>query len=263
MVGTEDGGLAHVFLIANSATATLANNNAVSVSAQTNYPFEQTITYTISASAPFPFYVRIPTWALPNSTITAPGSTAAKPISPNSQGLQKVQIPAGSKSSFTVTLSAAPRIVQLANNTVGIYYGALLYSLAIDYNSTFHAPISFTSQQPLPGTTIDAHTHDYYYTPTSPWNIAVDPSQIKVVRQNNTTPGAALKSPIWDLGAPPVELRVAAVQIDWPIVDDLPADPPSDPTATGKPFSARFVPYGSAKLHMAHLPVVTLPKMEL
>ena len=72
-----------------------------------------------------------------------------------------------------------------------------------------------------------------------------------------------LKSPIWDLGAPPTELRVAAVEIEWPVVDDMAADPPAEVKMTGKPFAARFVPYGSAKLHMSRLPVVELEALEL
>lgn len=72
-----------------------------------------------------------------------------------------------------------------------------------------------------------------------------------------------LKNPIWDLGAPPIELRVAAVEIDWPIVMDTAADPGTfDVTPVGKPFYARFVPYGSSKLHMALLPVVQLDDVD-
>ncbi|MCJ1323974.1 hypothetical protein MMC10_000636 [Thelotrema lepadinum] len=264
IVGTADGGLAHVFLVAMNAATTLSGNNAVSVSADTSYPFEHTIKYTISATSPFPFYVRIPTWAQSNSTIQGPGkNTSTIPISPSPQGLQKVQIPSGSNTTFTLNLSTSPRVVQLANNTAAIYYGPLLYSLAIKYNTTSHAPVNYVTSQPLPANTIDAHTHDFFYTPNTAWNIAIDPSQIKVVSGASTNSSSELPSPIWDLGAPPTELRVAAVEIDWPLEFDLPANPPASPSAIGKPFSARFVPYGSAKLHMSHLPVLRLEAVEL
>ena len=172
-----------------------------------------------------------------------------------------MQIPGGSNTSFTVNLAASPRVVQRANNTVAIYYGPLLYSLAIEYSTTSHAPLNYITEQPLPGNTTDAHTKDIYYTPTTKWNIAIDPSQIRVV--HSSTNSSSLPSPIWDLGAPPTELRVAAVEIDWPLKFDLPSDPPANATAVGNPFSARFVPYGSAKLHMSHLPVLDLEKVEL
>lgn len=72
-----------------------------------------------------------------------------------------------------------------------------------------------------------------------------------------------LENPIWELGAPPVELRVAAVEIDWPVVMDTAADPGTfDVKPKGKPFAARFVPYGSSKLHMALLPVLELDDVD-
>lgn len=261
-MGTEDGGLAHAFLIPATLETTLNDSNSVMISADTTYPFSHSITYNVSATSPFNFYVRIPTWAEANSTIKGVGNTSAVAISPSPQGLQKVEIPGGKSTTFTLDLETSPRIVTRANNTVAIYYGALLYALAIEYESTAREPINYSSEKLLPANTTDSHTHDYSLTPTTSWNIAIDPSQIKIVR-SNVTSASALPNPIWDLGAPPVELRVAAVEIDWPIAFDTAADPPSDPSPTGQPFSARFVPYGSTKLHMAHLPALQLPSVDL
>ncbi|KAI9712662.1 MAG: hypothetical protein M1820_001283 [Bogoriella megaspora] len=261
-VGTEDGGLAHVFLISASLETTLNDTNPVSISVDTTYPFSHSVTYKISASSPFNFYVRIPTWAEANSTIEGIGDGSTAAISPSPQGLQKIEVPGGDDSTVTLQLETSPRVVTRANNTAAIYYGALLYALAIEYESTSRDPINYSSEKVLPGNTTNSHTHDFSLTPTSPWNIAIDTSQIKIVR-NDSTSTSTLQSPIWDLGAPPVELRVAAVEIDWPIVFDTAGDPPANPSATGKPFSARFVPYASAKLHMAHLPVIQLPQVDL
>ncbi|KAI9667654.1 MAG: hypothetical protein M1821_000471 [Bathelium mastoideum] len=261
-VSTQDGGLAHAFLIPSALTTTLDGNNSVSISTNTTYPFSHTITYDISATSPFNFYIRIPTWAGDNSTISGSANASTMAVSPSAQGLQKVEVPDGQGTSVTLKLEASPRVVTRANNTAAIYYGPLLYALAIEYQSTSTAPINYYTENVLPANTTDSHTHDYSITPTSPWNIAIDPSQIKVV-QPNATSSSDLPNPIWDLGAPPVELRVAAVEIDWPVAFDTAADPPANPSATGQPFSARFVPYASAKLHMAHLPVIELPSVSL
>ncbi|KAI8632522.1 hypothetical protein F5Y19DRAFT_366758 [Xylariaceae sp. FL1651] len=259
---TEDGGLAHVFLIPGSAAANLGDSkkNAVFVSANTTYPFGNTITYAISAASPFDFYVRIPTWADSSSTID--GDTK---VSPDEKGLQKIQVPAG-ESTTSVQFSTSPRVVPRANDTAAIYYGALLYALAIDYDSVASAPINYRTEQVLVANTTDplGRTKDHQLTPKRgvKWNIAIDPTQIHVV--NTADEASALKNPIWELGAPPVELRVAATEIEWPVVRDTPADPGTfDVKVKGKPFSARFVPYGSAKLHMALLPVVELDKVDL
>lgn len=265
-VGTEDGGLAHVFLSPGSATVKLGDNNPVSVTADTTYPFGFSIKYQVTAESDFSFYVRIPTWASEASTIQAPGSDSAVPLSPSDRGLQKVEIPGGgATSTFTVTLDTEPRVEEPSEGTVAVYYGALLYSLAIEYEQTEMAAYNYNPPYgPLPENTTNAHSHDYALTPTTPWNVAIDPSQITVVASHNISSSSyELPSPIWDLGAPPVELRIAAVEIDWPVDHDTAGLPPTNPAITGEPFAARFVPYGSAKLHMAHLPKVELPKVKL
>lgn len=175
--------------------------------------------------------------------------------------MHKFDVPAG-KFSTSVQLSTSPRVVQRANDTAAIYYGALLYALTIEYDSISTLPISYRSQDVLPSNTTDPldRTRDYKLTPisSSKWNIAIDPSQISVVESADANK-APLKSPIWDLGAPPVELRVKAVEIEWPVENDTPANPGTfEVKKVGEPFEARFVPYGSAKLHMAVLPVVKL-----
>ncbi|KAI0841952.1 hypothetical protein F5Y06DRAFT_258679 [Hypoxylon sp. FL0890] len=294
---TSDGGLAHVFLIPGTAATTLGTDgrNAVFVSANTTYPFGHTITYSISAAEPFDFYIRIPTWAdaskstitsssssAPNSRLTT-RSTNSSTLSPSSQGLQHIPIPAGTTTT-TLRLSTTPRIINRANNTAAIYYGALLYALAIEHDTVTHAPVEYRSMQLLPPSTLDpeGRTKDFALTPKegSLWNVAIDPSQIRVVRRSTSSNGTSefeehntedilevspdeLENPIWELGAPPVELRVAAVEIDWPIVMDTAADPGTfDVKPKGKPFAARFVPYGSSKLHMALLPVLKLDNVD-
>ncbi|KAI0010921.1 hypothetical protein F4779DRAFT_271262 [Xylariaceae sp. FL0662B] len=265
---TPDGGLAHVFLVPGSAAARLGADgaNAVFVNATTTYPFGDTITYAISATSPFAFHVRIPTWAdVGRSTVDGSG-----PVAPDGErGLHRVEAPAGD-SVTTVRLATAPRIVSRANGTAAIYHGALLYALAIEQDAVAVAPAAYRGvapgEEPLPANTTDplGRTRDFRLTPKAGavWNIAIDPRQIEVVQ--NSQEGEGLKNPIWELGAPPRELRVAAVEIDWPVVMDTAADPGTfNVTPKGEPFAARFVPYGSSKLHMALLPVLELDGVDL
>lgn len=251
---TEDGGIAHVLLIPGSVTTSLGDNK-VTIQADTNYPFGMNLKYSITSGSDFTFYVRIPGWADKSSTIDVGGKSSQ--ISPSDKGLQKIELGKGT-SSVSINLETEPRVVTRANNTAAVYYGPLLYSLYIDSEVSEVTPIAFTGDvMPLSSTT--PHTHDHVIEPKSVWNVAIDTSQIKVVQADVS----ALSNPIWDLGAPPVELRVAAVEIDWPLEYDTAANPPLETEITGKPFSARFVPFGSAKIHMAHLPVVELAKVDL
>ncbi|KAH8817480.1 duf1680 domain-containing protein [Xylogone sp. PMI_703] len=260
-VSTEDGGIAHVYLVSSSAV-TSTGGNLININARSGYPFSFDINYDISASKPFNFYVRVPTWAGKASSIQGPGTQGKTKLSPSSNGLHKILIPSGSNTTFRVSLDTQPHVTYLANNTAAIYYGPLLYSLALEYNETSSAPLRYYDETLLGSNTTDAHTHDHSIVPTTPWNIAIDPTQIKVV-SNLDTSDKDLPSPVWKLGAPPIEIRIAAVEIDWPLAYDSPANPPENPTIKGKPFNARFVPYGSAKIHMAQLPVVDLPAVDL
>ncbi|KAI5867086.1 hypothetical protein GGS23DRAFT_603201 [Durotheca rogersii] len=267
---TEDGGIAHI-LLSPGSVATSLGSNQVKIDVDTAYPFGHSLRYTITANDEFTFYVRIPGWADDKSSTIIGGTyEQPQPLSPSDKGLQKVRVGKG-LSSLTVNLDTQPRVVTRANNTAAVYYGALLYSLAIDTRVT-EVPLVAYDGGEVPFSSTTPHTHDHEIEPTSTWNVAIDPSQIKVVRARNAgqngdgdaaAPDAPLSNPVWDIGGSPVELRVAAVEIDWPLAFDSAADPPLEPRVTGKPFAARFVPFGSAKIHMAHLPVVQLAKVDL
>ncbi|KAI1492838.1 hypothetical protein F5X96DRAFT_667354 [Biscogniauxia mediterranea] len=273
---TSDGvGLAHLFLVPGTAAARLGSN-AVSVTANTTYPFGHRIAYSVSATSAFDLYVRIPGWAGASSTVesSSSGSSSPEPVSPDARGLQRIAVPAGT-STATVRLDVAPRVVPRANGTAAVYYGALLYALAVEHDAVAAAPVSYRAQEGvLPANTTDpgGRTRDFRLTPRdgAVWNVAIDPNQIEVVvvspggEEEEVVEDGPLPNPIWELGAPPVELRVAAVEIDWPVVMDTAADPGTfNFTPKGKPFAARFVPYGSSKLHMALLPVLELDEVDL
>ncbi|KAI0437250.1 duf1680 domain-containing protein [Xylaria telfairii] len=254
-VGTEDGGLAHVFLSPGSVSTNLGDNE-VTISVDTNYPLGMDLSYSLSADEDFTFYVRIPGWANSSSSVRGPSGAA---LSLANTGLHKFHVPKG-QSTITVNLQTEPRIVERANNTAAVYYGPLLYSLALDFNETTHEPVAYNMGVIDPASTTP-RTLDHVVENTDLWNIAIDPSQIKVVSAGGGDD--ALPSPIWAFGAPPLELRVAAVEIDWPVTFDTPANPPLNPQPKGKPFAARFVPFASAKVHMTHLPKLELDTVDL
>ncbi|KAI1330809.1 duf1680 domain-containing protein [Xylariaceae sp. FL0255] len=260
---TADGGIAHGLLSPGTVTAGIGNDSSsqkVTIEADTEYPFGFDFQYTINADAPFNFYVRIPEWSTTQSNTPSNGVQALS----STNGLQGFKIPSG-KSTIALTLGAEPRIETRANNTAGIYYGPLLYALALDTDdTTTQPPEEWDAAGPVPSfSTYEPYTVDHTMTPTSPWNVAIDTSQIKVVSSSTAGNSSTLASPIFSLGAPPIELRVAAVEIEWPTQFGTAANPPVDPVVNGTPFSARFVPFGSSRLHMAHLPVLSLSKVDL
>ncbi|RYC53993.1 hypothetical protein CHU98_g12215 [Xylaria longipes] len=256
-VGTEDGGIAHVFLSPGSVTTNLGDNE-VTISVDTSYPFGMDLSYSISADDDFKFYVRVPGWANSSSTARGPSGDPGGDVFLTNTGLHQFLVPKG-QSQISVTLQTEPRVVDRANNTAAVYYGPILYSLALESNETTRAPVAYDMGFIDPSSET-AQTHDHIVETTDLWNIAIDPSQIKVVGSGTSQ---QLANPIWAFGAPPLELRVAATEVDWPVEYDTPTDPPLNPQAKGKPFAARFVPFASAKVHMAHLPKLELETVDL
>ncbi|GAB7354590.1 hypothetical protein MBLNU459_g5034t2 [Dothideomycetes sp. NU459] len=139
---------------------------------------------------------------------------------------------------------------------VNLAEGALLYALDINALTTTTPSLNWTDQKPLASNQTYAHVHDHVITPVTndSWAIAIDPSKIIV----QEAPGDTLSSPVIAFDAPPVILSVAATRIQWNLSEGTADLPPIDPQPVGEPFWAKFVPYGSAKLHMAQLPTLNL-----
>lgn len=236
-----------MFLIP-ATVSTIINGGSVNVTSKTNYPFGNTINYEISAENAFNFYIRVPDWATFRSTIRINNGRFSA-LSPKDDLLQQVFLNPG-QTSVSLTLESTIRIVPRPNNTVSIYHGPLLYALPVEYDIvSFQGP----SYSPLAPPALD-----HILTPTSLWSIAIDPSQIYFSSQNVST----LPNPIYDLGAPPVEIWVVASNVSWEVDQGTAALPPDPVTLVGTPFWTKLVPFGSAKLHMGEMPRVSLPKLD-
>jgi len=251
VVRKGQSGIVHQFLIPFSADITLANGTT-SITCDTNYPFGETLQYNVNTDTAFDFYIRVPSWS--NASTFTQGDKLLSFVA-NEDGLFHVAVNAGI-SNFSVNLGTEVRTAQRGNNTVGIYRGALLYSLDIDFNISSHQALEFSTLTPLPTNETVPQSVDHEYIPSTPWAVGIDPSQI-TVRQTNES---QLKNPIFERGAPPIYLEVTASEILWPLDQGTASVPSDNVTVVGEPFTARLIPYGSAKLHMAQLPVIDLRK---
>ena len=105
------------------------------VTVDTLYPFGSTLTYNITASDPFTFYIRIPAWAQNGSSISVNGASASS-LSPDANSaLQSVPVGSG-ETSVQLYLDMQVEIEERANNSIAIYRGPLLYAVEIAHNET-------------------------------------------------------------------------------------------------------------------------------
>ncbi|PWY72937.1 hypothetical protein BO70DRAFT_431548 [Aspergillus heteromorphus CBS 117.55] len=144
----------------------------------------------------------------------------------------------------------ALRITPRANDTISIYHGALLYAIPITYNLTSSRVPGYDSAPP--------NVLNRDLVPISLWAYAIDPSTLRFTGMEDENE-SGLQNPVWTLGAP-TSVRARVCEIDWPMVDGYAANPPlkGERRCVGRPFHLDLVPYGSAKLHMAELPVMSL-----
>ncbi|KAL2850238.1 hypothetical protein BJY01DRAFT_245549 [Aspergillus pseudoustus] len=241
-------------LLGPTKLETQIGQKKVTVSCETNYPFDGQLHYTINSKTDFDFWVRIPAWAL-NSTSSKyrVGKSKWHTLSPAADSLQSFKLDRGT-TDIEINLSMEPRVTEPRNGSVAIYYGPLLYALDIEFsNPTSHSPLNWTDRTALPSTQVLKQTRDWVLEPTSEWRYAIDPQSITVERLQKE--GKELSNPIWAREAIPVALWLDAWVINWEEEKGTAALPPVNPVVTGEPTRVRLIPYGAAKLHIAEFPV--------
>lgn len=104
MKTADNASLVQVYLGPTTAQTVLADDNAVSATVDTLYPFSDSLTTTVHAESAFTYLVRIPSW-VSGATVSINGSIATAIQADSNTGLASIMIPAG-KSTFTLNLPA-------------------------------------------------------------------------------------------------------------------------------------------------------------
>lgn len=267
-VRVGQNGIGHALLGPAEVTTTTNSGTSVTITCNTKYPFDPTLSYKITASAAFTLHLRVPSWYIPTSSyLTINNNGASYPLEPDAHtGMTPISLSAGT-TTITLTLDAAIRAEPRGNSSVSIYHGALLYALDVGQTTTVLPANLYASSSYPPEDgpfTTPPEVHDVAFANTKPWNIAIDPSTLKFhTTASNTTGPSPLKNPIFDYGAPPTYITGKGCQIDWPLYNGIPEALPKlaqgkSRKCTGNQTDVVLRPYGSLKIHMAELPVVDL-----
>ncbi len=253
---TNDGGLAALLYGPSKLTTTVGpDNQQVTITQTTRYPFEEQIHFKIDASGTvsFPLSLRIPAWCeTPHVAING----AVIPASRRANGLVVLDRKFAPGDTVTLTLPMGVGITHWPQSGIGIERGPLVYSLPIKEKWTPRVEPKYT-------------TEDYpswEATPESPWNyaIAVDPAHLlrEVKLKKNSTPTNQADNP-WEY--PPIELVVPVRKIeDWglqrnPDNSKQLFTPPLPEMGASKVSAtvghASLVPYGSTHLRLTIFPV--------
>ncbi|KAF9874774.1 duf1680 domain containing protein [Colletotrichum karsti] len=278
-----EGALAilHAYLIPSRL-----KTDGITINCESNYPFAPcALRYIISTDKAFDFLIRIPTWATASSTVElretiSEDSVEIRQFVPNtkdkSECVHKISVPSAGNFDVFVTINAEVRIEKHDKNSISIHYGPLLYAFEIDFETKTRLPRNYKDQSSdcaeILAVREQEHepwmtqTRDHDYLPLSDWNIGIDPSKtVKVVvdrqpwSEGEQRKVSGLPDPVWNTGASPVHLEVTAAWVSWPTLNGTAADPGDvERKVQGDPFTAKLVPYGTAKLHVAQFPVVDI-----
>ena len=201
---------------------------------ETEYPFQNKLTYSIDAGKPFRFRIRIPSFA--------------RRLTVN-QKEQKTEdlcfdIPAGKGQTIEICFETTPRFIDRPNGLKSAKCGSLVYSLPVSFKKEMHEYEKDGVQRKYPYC-------DYELIPCSAWNFGWRSiSESTVFHGVSETPFSSEN--------PPVTLDAKMCQISWDYEDGYETVCAKLPGAevTGEETVLTLWPYGCAKLRMTEMPLI-------
>jgi hypothetical protein len=269
-MATNDNGLVAVAYGPSEVTAKVAHGATADILEETQYPFADTIKFTVKCSEPaqFPLCFRIPTWA-DHAEMSVAGES--EPRHPEKGTMVKVEREWNPGDVVSLNFHAAVRTETRRNNSVSIAYGPLYFVERIGESFTVtDGDIKLPCNKPLdPGYPVGVV--NWRIDPTTDWNYALDidrnnPQYTKTINPISSFPFAQKGEPVWLPGASnyapwqddvPIVLTVKARKVAWtmngPNAGEVPLSPVSAP---GDDTTIELIPYGCSRLRISEFPTV-------
>ncbi|GAA1549514.1 hypothetical protein GCM10009804_02510 [Kribbella hippodromi] len=234
-LATTDSGLAASMYAASKVTAKVGPGETVSVVQDTDYPFSDTIVFTVQTSraVQFPFYLRRPGWAEEVSL-----KVNGQPVQVSGDWLKvERRWHSGDRVELVLPMRTTTRVWTDNQHSVSVDRGPLTYSLAIDER---YEPIG------------DAGELAVY--PESPWNyglVAGAPFEV-VEREAGDNP--------FTTGGVPLALTTQAQRIpEWETdTEDVVGLLQPSPVRSAEPVeTVTLIPMGAARLRVTSFPQVS------
>jgi hypothetical protein len=251
---TADKGLAALIYSSSHVTALVSNGESVTFREETNYPFDETIRFTLTLdekdkSVGFPFHLRIPAWCK-KATIKI-NDTVWKEV----EGNQIVAINRDWKSGDVVELTLPMHIFTNTwfENSKSVERGPLTYALKIGEEvkvvKNHKDPVSY-------GASYDE------IRPTTPWNYGlIETKDDQLQAQYVVERKRAVSSSPWNPDSAPLQIRTKGRRIpSWQLYNDMTGMLPYSfiyGLETAKEEEELIlIPYGCTNLRISQFPMV-------
>ena len=263
-MASHDNGLAAVAYGPCTVSARVGRGVEATILEETDYPFRDSISMTVTVSRPaaFPVYLRIPGWA-ENARVVCSGDT----LYPQAGATAAIRRRWQTGDRIQLTFPMKVRTEERANGAVAVRRGPLFFALRI--GKKFRK----ITLQGRAITSIDTlGSVDWEIRPTTPWNVALcidpqDPGPDITVSLNpiRNLPFSDTGDMAYDrrLGRhqpwpheAPVILKAQACRIPhWRLQNNSAGEVPSSPVNRyGNLYPVSLVPYGCARLRIAEFP---------
>lgn len=205
------------------------------ITLDTNYPFDNTLKYTIDSDKDFKFEVRVPTDA---ENIIINGQKVS---------IDKLtfNIAKGDHREIKVVFDLKPHFEEYSYDLKYVKYGSLVFSLPIKFEKKTHEYVHNNVERKFPYC-------DYELIPQSDWNYAFADSSLSV---ESKTPGEVPFS----ADEPSITVNAKMKKIDWGFEEGYTtvcAKTPKSLEPISDKEEIKLVPYGAAKLRMTVMPLI-------
>ena len=210
------------------------SDNGITISLETNYPFENKMRYHIEANRDFDFVIRIPSFA--------------ENLRINGELAENEDVTVAVKSGTTkieVEFSATPYLKNRPNDLCVLQMGSILFSVPVKYDKVMKEYTRKGVERKFPYC-------DYQFIPKTPWNYGFADAEFEVnYNQVSDVPFSESK--------PAVTVKANMKQIKWGLkfpYKSICRKTPESRIPVSDVQKIELYPYGSSRLRMTEMPLL-------